>query len=109
MTETPATANIPFTRRDVEELTRTLSEMAVRDHLPKRQWILLLSIFAAAAGPVDAAEGATEGKFPGVGVQGGEVIEDPEGKEVEILRNQLRNAYMPASPPHRPFGDMVSP
>jgi hypothetical protein len=109
MTETPGTANIPFTRRDVEELTRTLSEMAVRNHLPKKQWSLLLSIFAAAASNVAADEGATVGTFPGVGVQGGEVIEDPEGKEFEILRNQLRNAYMPATPPHRPFGDMVNP
>jgi hypothetical protein len=83
--------------------------MAVRYRLPKEQWGLLLSIFAAAADHVEVAEGDTEGTISGVGIQGGGVIEDPEGEEVETLRNQLRNAYMPATPPHRPFGDMVQP
>ena len=109
MTETPGTNSFQFTRRDVEELTLALSEMAVRSHLPKEQWGLLLSIFAAAADHVEVGEGDTEGTFSEVGVQGGGVIEDPEGEDVETLRNQLRNAYMPARPPHRPFGDMVSP
>jgi hypothetical protein len=109
MTETPGTNSFQFTRTDVEELTLALSEMAVRNHLPKEQWGLLLSIFAAAADHVEVGVGDTEGTFSEVGVQGAGVIEDPEGEDVETLRNQLRNAYLPATPPHRPFGDMVNP
>lgn len=107
MTETRDTTDFRFTSEDVEELIDALSRMAVSDHLPKGQWGLLLSIFAAAARSVDV-EDETEGKFSGVKVEGG-VIEDPRNKEVKELREQLRNARMPANPPGTPLKDMISP
>jgi hypothetical protein len=106
MTETPDTADFSFTHRDVDGLIGALSRMAVR--LPKGEWGLLLSIFAAAAPNVDIGEDKTKGTFSGVKVVGG-VIEDPKDKRVEALREQLQNAHMPAKPPGAPLGDMVSP
>jgi hypothetical protein len=106
MTETPDTANFSFTYRDVDGLIGALSRMAVR--LPKGEWGLLLSIFAAAAGNVDIGEDKTKGTFSGVKVVGG-VIEDPKDKRVEALREQLQNAHMPAKAPGAPLGFMVSP
>jgi hypothetical protein len=107
MTETRDTTDFRFTSEDVEELIDALSRMVVSDHLPKEQWGLLLSIFAAAAPSVEV-EDETEGKFSGVKVEGG-VIEDPKNKEVKELRKQLQKAYMPAKEPGAPLGDMVSP
>lgn len=107
MTGTPETTDFRFSSEDLEELTDALSRMAVRDHLPKEQWSLLLSIFAAAAGSVKV-EDATEGKFPGVKVDGG-VTGNPRDKEVKTLREQLRKACMPANPPGKPLKDMISP
>ena len=106
MTETPDTVNFSFTNRDVDGLIGALSRMAVK--LPKGEWGLLLSIFAAAAPNVDIGEDNTKGTFSGVKVVGG-VIEDPKDKRVEALRKQLQNAHMPAKPPGAPLGDMVSP
>jgi hypothetical protein len=105
MTETPGT----FTHRDVEELTLALSKMAVHNHLPREQRDLLLSIFAAAKGHVEVGEDDTKGTISGAGVKRGGVIEGPEGKEVEALRNQLLNAYMPGGPPTGGSQAMVSP
>jgi hypothetical protein len=106
MTETPDAANFPFTGRDVDGLIDALSKMA--RHLPKEQWGLLLSIFAAAADNVEVDE-EKKGRFSGVTVDGG-VIEDPEHKGVEALRKQLEEAYMPANAPHGgPLRAMVSP
>ena len=104
--ETPDTVDFSFTNGDVEGLIDTLSKMAVR--LPKGEWGLLLSIFAAAAGTVDIGEDKTKGTFSGVEVPGG-VIEDPKDKRVEALREQLQNAHMSAKPPGAPLGFMVSP
>jgi len=106
MTEIPDTANFSFTNRDVEGLIDALSRMAVK--LPKGEWGLLLSVFAAAAGNVDIGEDKTKGTFSGVKVAGG-VIEDPKDKGVKALREQLQRAHMPAKPPSAPLGDMVSP
>jgi hypothetical protein len=108
MTETPGTTNFRFTSEDVDELTDALSRMVVSDHLPKEQWGLLLAIFAAAARNAEV-EVETEGKFSGVTVLGGAVIEDPKDKKVKELREQLRKAYMPGGPQQKPFGDMVQP
>jgi hypothetical protein len=109
MTETPDTADFHFNKEDFEELTDAVSRMAVSDHLPKEQWGLLLSIFAAAARSVKVeAEDGTEGQFPGVKVDGG-VITDPENKTVRELREQLQKAHMPANPPGASIGFMVSP
>jgi len=106
MTETSDTADFSFTHRDVYGLIDALSKMAVK--LPKAEWGLLLSIFAAAAPNVDIGEDDTMGTFSGVKVAGG-VIEDPKDQEVEALRKQLKNARMPAKAPGASLGDMVSP
>ena len=61
MTETPDTADFRFNREDFEELIDAVSRMAVSNHLPKEQWGLLLSIFAAATSSVKVeAEDGTE-------------------------------------------------
>jgi hypothetical protein len=106
MTETPDTADFSFTNRDVEGLIDALSRMAVK--LPKEEWGLLLSIFAAAAVTLEVGEDGTEGRFSEVKVVGG-VIEDPKDKRVVALREQLQKAHMPAKPPGAPLGDMISP
>jgi hypothetical protein len=106
MTEASDAPEFRFTREDFDELTDAVSRMAVSDHLPKGQWGLLLSIFAAAARSVEV-ENETEGKFPGVKVDG--VIEDPRNKEVKALREQLRGAHMPGNDPSGPLGAMVQP
>ena len=109
MTETPDTADFRFNREDFEELIDAVSRMAVSNHLPKEQWGLLLSIFAAATSSVKVeAEDGTEGQFPGVKVDGG-VITDPGNKTVRELREQLQKAHMPAKRPGAPLGSMVSP
>jgi hypothetical protein len=107
MTEPRDTADFLFGKEDAERLIDALSKMAHRDHLPKRQWGLLLSIFAAAAGHVEVSGDETEGTFSGIKVDGG-VIEDPEGENVEALREQLQKAYMPGPPPTS-IVSMVSP
>jgi hypothetical protein len=106
MTETPSATDFQFTYEDFEGLIDALSKMAIG--LPKGQWGLLLSIFAAAAGHVEVSEAKPEGKFSGVRVKDGKVIEDPRGKEVRALREQLQKAYMPGRPPNS-IGFMVSP
>ena len=107
MTETPDTpTDLQFTSKDFDGLVNTLSEIA--GTLTKGQWGLLLSIFAAAAGHVEVSPAKTKGKFSGVKVKDGKVIENPKGKEVEVLREQLRKAYMPGRPPSS-IGFMVSP
>jgi hypothetical protein len=106
MTQPSDTADFRFTGKDVDKLTKALSEIA---HLmSKEEWGLLLSIFAAAADNVELDKNK-EGMFPGVTVDGG-VIEDPKDKGVEALRKQLEKAYMPANKPRGgPLRDMVSP
>ena len=108
MTETPDTADFRFNREDFEELIDAVSRMAVSNHLPKEQWGLLLSIFAAAAGHVEVSGDETEGTFSGIKVDGG-VITDPGNKTVRELREQLQKAHMPAKRPGAPLGSMVSP
>lgn len=108
MTEKPETVDFSFNKQDAMGLIDVLSGVAGK--LTRRQWGLLLSIFAAAADHVEVSpkETRTRGKISGVKVDGG-VITDPRNREVEELRKQLLKAYMPARPRHGGFGDMVSP
>lgn len=107
MTEAPETSDISFTRRDIDGLTDALSKMA--GQLTRRQWSLLLSIFAAAAGNLEIDDDDTsKGTFSGVRIDGNPIT-GPRQKDVKELRNQLRQAHMPAKPPGKPLGFMVTP
>ena len=96
------TNDFSFTSGDLEKLLEELSKIAVK--LPKGQWGLLLSIFAAAAGGFKISQnqaGEKEGTFSGVKVNDG-VINDPQGKNSRELSDQLRGAYIPGRVPfHR--------
>jgi len=94
------TNDFSFTSGDVKELTNALCEIAV--NLPKEQWGLLLSIFAAAAGGFEISQNRKQGTFSGVKVRVDDgVIDDPEGKTADELCAQLRGAYMPGRPATR--------
>jgi hypothetical protein len=107
MTEAPETSDISFSRRDIDGLTDALSKIA--GQLTRRQWSLLVSIFAAAAGNLEIDDDDTsKGTFSGVKIDGNPIT-GPRQKDVKELRDQLRKAHMPAKPPGKPLGFMVTP
>lgn len=106
MTEAPETSDISFSRRDIDGLTDALSKMA--SQLTRRQWSLLVSIFAAAAANLEIDDDTSKGTFSGVKIDG-KPISGPKQKDVKELRDQLRKAHMPAKPPGKPLGFMVTP
>lgn len=102
----PETEDFLITYGDVEGLIDTLSEIA--DKLPRGQWGLLLSIFAASPSNLEVGDDKTRGTFSGIKIDGG-VITYPRNKKVEELRRQLREAHMPGKSPSGPFKDMIIP
>lgn len=83
-----------FTTEDIDALTRHLGSCATG--LTKKEWDLLLAIFAVAAGHVDSGEDNTSKQWSVRRTSGAvKEVEDPRKSTADDLCEQLRQARVP--------------
>jgi hypothetical protein len=87
---------VKFERGEVRDLIDHLSSLA--DDLSPNERKLLVAIFAAAADHVKIGRDKTEGTLTAVRFKDAEKVEAAGGRAVDKLRQQLREAYVPAEP-----------
>lgn len=102
-------ATFKFTWEELDVLTARLSSVATG--LTKKEWGLLLAIFAAAADQVESGPDKKWGTLPAPEIDGDiEKVEDPGESTAEELREQLLLSYVPGPPPpHHPIVFRVTP
>jgi hypothetical protein len=102
-------AEVTYTRAEIDRLTDKIGRFA-KEHLTKKEWDLLLAIFAAAADDVTAIEDPRRGTLPGVEIDDEVIVENPDESDAEQLRDQLLRAHTPGRvPPAKGVGESVTP
>jgi hypothetical protein len=101
-------ADLQFSWKDVNELTRRLSSVA--HELSEAEWALLLAIFATAADRVESGPDKAIGTLPAAEISDGpQQIESPRRQNSADLRDQLLHAYIPGPPPSVPLAIKITP
>jgi hypothetical protein len=101
-------ADLQFSWKDVNELTRRLSSVA--HELSEAEWALLLAIFAIAAGQVESAPDKASGTLPAAEISDSpQQAESPRRQNSADLVNQLLHAYIPGPPPSIPWAIKITP